>query len=107
MRFMNEYDVQDAAARYGYSTELPNLRIAARTLVHLMSWTNDNSDGWCYWRKPVNAAAKLMALIESVDRYDPADCTAAELKAALTPIKAFLTRQGVPHAHVLVDLAAA
>jgi hypothetical protein len=67
----------------------------------LRYWTNRNSDGWAYWPKPVRAAKNLMVLLESGDRWDPADVTEAELKKAIVPIKSFLTRHGVAHEEVL------
>lgn len=95
MKFMNEYDMQRASAQYG---EHALLGPATQTLRNLAEWTNNNSDGWCYWPKPCRAAAKLMELIErdgtSKYRFDDEreDVTAAELAAALRPIKSFRTK---------------
>lgn len=98
MRFMNQWDVDNAAERY---VTHPILGPATETLQNLMEWTNSHSDGWAYWPKPVRAAAKLMELIERdgggitwLEERERADVTAAEYKAALRPIKAFRTRQG-------------
>lgn len=93
---MNEWDIEDAVRRFN-PAETPNLATGARILFALAKWTNDNSDGWCYWPKPSRAASSLMAVLESADRYDPVDVTAAELAKALRPIKAFLTRNGGAH----------
>ena len=73
---------------------------ANTTLGNLVVWTNCNSDGWAYWPKPCRAASRAIALIESTtnqenERRSREDATAAETTAALKPIKAFLTRQGV------------
>lgn len=98
MRFMDEYDIETAFnRRFGH----PTLGPAVVTLHNLMHYTDGHSDGWAYWPKPVRAAAKLMALIEGegdwATRYGPrTDVTAAQVRAAYTPIKAFLTRQGWP-----------
>jgi hypothetical protein len=78
----------------------PNARAAVTTLYNLMRWTNRNSDGWAYWPKPARAAKKLMELVEDAERNqrdpwrrDKVEVTPARLKAALSPIKAFRTRQ--------------
>lgn len=97
---MNEWDVEDLERRF-YVDETPHLREAARVLARLVDWTNRNSDGWCYWPKPSRAAKSLMTLLEAADRYDPVDVTATQLTKALSPVKAFLTRQGVAHEEVL------
>jgi hypothetical protein len=110
--WMNEHEVEEAADLYGErSYEYPNLYAGARVLYTLMRWTNDNSDGWPYWQKPARAADALMTLLHSKDyalRFghdrigNPLeDITAAELTRVLSPIKAFLTRQGVDHSAVL------
>ena len=97
MRYMNYHDIDVAESIYH---DHPILGPAVETLVNLASWTNQNSDGWAYWQKPVRAAAKLMELIErdgtSKYRFDEEreDATLAEYRAALRPIKAFRTRQG-------------
>lgn len=103
---MNEYDVEDALMRWFHEEDQPNLQRGARILYRLMRWTNERSDGWGYWRKPSQAARKLMALIENgreLNRRnygDLIDVTEAELKAALTPIKSFLTREKASHSDV-------
>lgn len=60
--------------------------------------------GYPYWRKPANAAKKLMDLIQGDRQYygmktlnkeTRPDATPEALKAALSPIKAFCTRQGI------------
>jgi hypothetical protein len=103
--WMNEYDIEDALRLTAYY-ELPNARRAAEILSKLKDWTNDNSDGWPYWSKPAKAADKLMTALQSAiqasRREDNTDMTAAQLKAALTPVKSFLTRHGVEHSKILV-----
>jgi len=97
MRFMNEWDVQEAEGRYA---DHPILGPATQTLRNLVDWTNGHSDGWAYWPKPCRAAAKLQEMIErdGTSRYrfdeERLDVTLAEYKAALQPVKAFRTRQG-------------
>ena len=96
MRFMNEWDIDEAEHQHG---DHPILGPAIQTLRNLVEWTNRNSDGWAYWPKPTRAAARLMEMIErdgsSTYRFDVAreDVTLAEYRAALRPIKAFRTRQ--------------
>ena len=101
--WMNEYDIDEALNN---TPEGSNLERGAQILYRLKNWTNENSDGWPYWRKPANAASKLMVLLDSWsgrNHYlNDYDCSEADLKAALTPIKAFLTRQGVEHSRVFL-----
>ena len=100
MRYMNDYDLMQAESRFA---ETPNRLRLTKSVQNLRRWTNQNSDGWAYWPKPVRAASRAIGLIESTtwdenERRMREDATDAETVAALKPIKAFLTRQGVPHA---------
>jgi hypothetical protein len=95
--WMNEYEVAQAIFNFH---DTPNLLQGALVLDKLTIWTNRNSDGWPYWQKPARAAKSLMALLQGADRFNPVDISEADLKKALSPIKAFLTRQGVDHAQV-------
>ena len=96
--YMNEYEIEDAEQRYRTH---PVLGPATRTLVNLVRWTNSNSDGWPYWRKPAQAAEKLMDLIQQGQRHEreayqhprTPDVTVAQYKAMLRPLKAFRTKQ--------------
>ncbi len=93
---MNTFEVDDARRRY---TNHPVLGPATATLVSLRDAADANSDGWAFWPKPARSAARLMELIEGdgTSRYfygEREDATAAKLKAALSPIKAFRTRSG-------------
>ena len=97
--WMNEYDVEDAVRNWvPQAAEFPHLAAAAITMDELVRWTNTNSDGWPYWRKPALAAKKLMALLTEVDRFRPVDIDAADYKKALTPIKTFRTKHGADFA---------
>lgn len=109
MRFMNEYDIEEAL-RFTAVNELPTLRKGAEALSNLKNWTNSHSDGWPYWQKPVRSANKLMEALETARNSsyrgeEVKDLTDAELKRALSPIKAFLTREGVSHDEVLKETA--
>lgn len=88
---MNRYDVEDAIVRY---RQHEILGPAVRTLGNLVEWTDSNSDGWPYWKKPGQAAKKLMDIIERKHFGDRDDVTVSEIRAAYRPIKSFRTRQG-------------
>ena len=101
MLFMNEWDIERAVRTYDPNVT-PNRAQLARTVANLRIWANQNSDGWVYWPKPCQAAKRAIEQIESTtNREDDYrrrnDITDAEYKAALRPIKSFLTRHGVPH----------
>lgn len=106
---LNEYEVDDAQIKAAHDFGRPNLQKAVLTLARLVEWTNSHSDGWAYWSKPTAASTKLQGLVHdfyfhpwgSMDTHR--DITAAELKAAETPVKAFLTRQGVNYREVFVN----
>lgn len=96
--WLNEYEVEDSVRR-AINADMPNTETAARRLRNLMDYVNANSDGWPYWRKPQAASKKLSTAIHlrlwaGWDKRIKEDMTPEELKAALTPIKAFLTREG-------------
>lgn len=103
---LNEYEIEDAQVKAAHDFHRPNTQEAALTLGRLVAWTNRNSDGWAYWSKPSNASTKLQRLVEKEYGYpyygqdNRKDVSTRELRAAYTPIKAFLTRQGVPHSEV-------
>ena len=96
MLYMNEYDIERAMRQFA---EHPVLGPATQTLHNLAGWANRNSDGWAYWPKPCRAARKLQELIQHVppgtNHWDTerADATEAAYRAALSPIKAFCTRE--------------
>jgi hypothetical protein len=105
--WMNEYEVDDVVDRFT-AEETPNLHRGAQILSRLRYWTNANSDGWPYWQKPANSASKLMDMLHAAEGnrrrgLSDVDITAAELTKALSPIKSFLTKQGVEHARILND----
>jgi len=67
MHFMNEWDIQQAVEMHA---KHPILGRATRLLAALKDLVNGCSDGWAYWKAPVQAADKLMTLIEN-GRYRP------------------------------------
>lgn len=91
--FTNEYEIDMYLNRF-MQADTPNLRRGAVVLYRLAQWTNDNSDGWAYWKVPQRASVKLQSLLYA-NREGREDVTRELLKARLTPIKAMLTRQGV------------
>jgi hypothetical protein len=103
---MNEYDIDDTRAMLVQfesisGEEYPNLRAGAETLERLRRWTNSHSDGWMYWRKPSQAAARLIGHFDGLQaryiRDELVDITEDELAWSYQPIKAFLTRQKADH----------
>jgi len=95
MMFLNEYEIERAVE---HNADHPVLSAASRTLANLAEWTNQNSDGWPYWSKPLHAAVRLMTMIgRNLDGMCPwgdDDALDAEYRKALVPIRAFRTRQG-------------
>lgn len=99
MRFMNDYDIQQARSRYGRG-ETPNRLALAIVVDRLAEWADNHSDGWAYWPKPCRAAEKAIVLIESTaypeyERRQHEDITDSEMLDAVRPIKAFLAREKV------------
>ncbi len=111
MMFMNEWDIENAVNAFVLDDgPTPNLALLAQVVWHLADWANANSDGWHSWPKPCRAARKAQEILSEKQRQrygrDVEDIDIATLKAACRPIKAFLTRQGVPHDEVFVDYLA-
>lgn len=108
MRFMNDFDIDLAKRRFDPEV-VPNRNYVAWVVSNLRDWADENSDGWPYWPKPVRAAARAFELLEGQGTIDDRrnfmdyDASDAEVVAALRPIKAFLTRQGVPHHHIIPE----
>lgn len=105
--FLNSFDIDEAQMRVSQEQSArPNLETAVAVLVRLRDWTDANSDGWPYWSKPSNASQKLQTAVSARffgawDSRVNDDLTGAELKSAISPVKAFLTRQNVEHSLVL------
>lgn len=86
MLFMNTWEIDEAVQKYA---KHPVKGPATSILASLRNWTDNNSDGWCYWPKPCRAARQLQELILEKDE---SKVTPDRLKKALAPIKAFCTR---------------
>lgn len=98
MRFMNDYDLDQAVSRFTRATK-PNRLALALVVRNLAEWADNHSDGWAYWPKPARAADKAMALIESRtwaenEAQEAEDITDAQMREAVRPIRSFLTRTG-------------
>ncbi len=95
MRFMNDFDIDQARLHH---SDHPVLGPAIETISNLRDWANENSDGWSYWPKPARAAGKLSDLIMGDGTYaarqDLSRATPQALRAALSPVRSFRTRQG-------------
>jgi hypothetical protein len=95
MHYVNDYDL-DTSTRMHAGNRVVEPAIAQ--VRALMDYANCNSDGWAYWRKPCQAAQRLITLIETADRaWRNCGMTSypveAELRKALVPVKAFRTRE--------------
>jgi hypothetical protein len=107
MMFMNEYDVEETVAVLApYVDECPNLGVGMVVRLKLVNWTNANSDGWCYWPKPVRAAKSLMEALSAAKTAafrgdEVVDLTDAQLAKVLRPVRAFLTREGASFVEVV------
>lgn len=88
MLYMNDYDIDLAIQRHPAHTAAGR---AARLLANFREQVNSVSDGWAYWRAPLLAARRMMELAQRPP-IDPG--TDADYRAALTPIRAFMTRKG-------------
>ena len=85
MMFMNTWDIEEAAEKHKAH---PILGPATKLLSDLRDMVNSCSDGWAYWPAPVRSAKLLMTMIQ--ENRDPSK---NDLKRAVAPIKAFITRE--------------
>jgi phytoene/squalene synthetase len=83
--FMNTWDIDAAKQKHANH---PLLAQATQLLSDLRDLADAVSDGWCYWKAPVRSANLLMQLIQN--NGDPSK---NDLKRAVAPIKAFMTRE--------------
>jgi len=91
--WMNELEIAMASRA---QHECPNVRRGIRLLYRLMEAVNRQSDGWPYWHAPAKAADRLMELLQTAGRLEYGTrgrITEAQLRKAITPIKAMVTRQ--------------
>lgn len=97
-KFWNQAEIEmmvDRAARLDTTTALAG-RYAARYLTII----NENSDGWAYWSACHGPAEKLLTALDRATgggfRAPGDPVTPDELKKALSPMKALLTRRKLP-----------
>lgn len=91
--WMNQAEIEWAAAQ---KHRCPNVTKGVKLLLHLMQATNEQSDGWAYWRAPSKSAEKLQKLLATagnLQRGTHGTITQKELVSAIAPIKAMITRQ--------------
>ena len=99
MKYMNEYDFH-MARRMFVGRDTPYRSALVSTVEELKDWVDTYSDGWAYWRKPLQAAQRAISHIEPStyeedNRRAREDISLEEFKASIRPIKSFLTRHNV------------
>jgi hypothetical protein len=90
---MNEHEIRLWASR---NHACPNVRRGIKLLLRLMESVNAQSDGWAYWEAPRKAAKNLEELLKTAGNpfHDTqGKITAAQLRKAVAPIRAMVTRQ--------------
>jgi hypothetical protein len=95
--WMNRHEIDEAVERFASH---PVLGKYARFLAAFRDEVDEHSDGWPYWKLPIQAADKLMTLLHGHLRGGMGayprlpEPTEAEFKKTLTPIKTFYTQHG-------------
>lgn len=101
MLYMNTYDIERAAQDVRTIHDPDSRAVmtkAIQLLRALVTLVDEVSDGWAYWRAPCRAARQLQELIQAGlptnrNNFTAPVTTTAQLRKAITPIKAFLTRE--------------
>ena len=91
--WMNAAEIQWAARM---QHDCPNVRKGVHLLNRLVESVNEQSDGWHSWPAPGKSAEKLMELLKTAGNLQHGTrgtVTAAQLKAAITPIRRMVTTQ--------------
>lgn len=96
--FFNEYEIQEMAHRAQTNPELAPFGKIALRYVEIV---NSNSDGWAYWKAASKSAARFLQSLHKLTmphhyRYNESMPTTADLRKALSPMKALLTKRGLP-----------
>jgi len=92
---MNQAEIEWAASVHH---ECPNVRRGLRLLLALVESVNEQSDGWAYWSAPSHASDKLQRLLQSTGNLyhgTHGSITDDQLRKAISPIRAMVTRQRV------------
>lgn len=96
--FMNQWEIEQASnARH----TCPNVRKGVKLLMALVHSVNAQSDGWAYWSAPSQSCRKLQELLKTAGNLTygtTGTISAADLKKAISPIRAMVTRQRVKQA---------
>jgi len=98
--FMNRYDIEEAVEIL--SRRRPDLAPYARYLDAWREVVDGNSDGWGTWGAGTGAGRRLGGVlrtaVEVVRGFKPAEEMPREaaFRAAMTPIKQFATKKGLP-----------
>lgn len=91
--FWNQAEIEAASSS---PHACPNVRKGVRLLLRLMQSVNDQSDGWHSWPAPSRSAEKLQALLQTAGNVPygtRGTISEADLKKAIAPIRAMVTRE--------------
>ena len=96
--FFNESQIQEMAHRAQSNPELAPFGKIALRYVEIV---NSNSDGWPYWKAASKSAARFLQSLHKLTmphyyRYNEPMPSIAELRKSLAPMKALLTKRGLP-----------
>lgn len=96
--WMNEHEIERALELV--EERLPDVAPYARFLLDWKDVVNANSDGWPYWKPASRAAHRLMEgvsdAVDSLRDSRKSPPSADDLRRALTPIRSFATKHGLP-----------
>lgn len=90
---MNAAEIEWVASR---QHTCPNVRKGVQLLLRLVEAVNAQSDGWAYWHAPSRSCQKLEDLLKTAGNLQHGTrgtIAEADLKKAITPIRAMVTRQ--------------
>ena len=91
--FMNQPEIEFAASR---QHACPNVTKGIKLMLRLVEAVNAQSDGWAYFPAPSRSCEKLQELVKTAGNLNHGThgtITADQLKKAVAPIRAMVTRQ--------------
>lgn len=92
----NEWEINDWANQWDNPEVYPVIAPAVRYLCEFVNMVNHSSDGWPYWRPAGKAAGRLCHLLYLADLTERTGrvtlISQADVKVAVMPMKAFITR---------------